>query len=124
MLKRVQTFIENYGPVVQDGFRFEGAYTDLIIEGDGDFLTQDTIWVLKVIKSKPNAKQTLQVLIYYLIGEASTNPNFKMINKIGIFNPRLYQAYILKPENLASETFNEVSLYVSDIMSKKHLRLS
>ena len=112
MLKRVQTFIEAYGPVVQDGFRFDGAYTDLITDGDGDFLTQDTVWDLKVIKSKPNAKQTLQVLIYYLMGKASTNPNFNSINKIGIFNPRLNQAYILNLEKMASETLDEVSLDV------------
>jgi len=48
MVNRSITFMKKYGPVVKDGFTFEGGYTELVTTGDGDFLTADTLWDLKV----------------------------------------------------------------------------
>jgi len=112
MLSRVKTFIHKFGPVIQDGIRFEGAYTDIITDGDADFLTEDTLWDLKVIKANPDSKQTLQVLVYYLMGDVSNNPLFKKINKVGIFNPRLNKVYILEVFKLGSQALDDVLLDV------------
>lgn len=54
MVLRSLAFIENYGSVTKDGFTFEGAYTDVITIGDGDYLTADTLWDFKVSKKEPN----------------------------------------------------------------------
>lgn len=53
MVKRSLTFIENYGPITKDGFTLDGAYTDIITIGDGDFLTENTVWDFKVSKHDP-----------------------------------------------------------------------
>ena len=97
MVQRSLHFFETYGPITLDGFTFGSAYTDTITSGDGDFLTKDTLWDFKVIKSKPNKDYTLQVLIYYLMGIRSNQPEFLSISKLGFFNPRqniVYQTAI------------------------------
>ena len=50
MIKRTLSFWEQYGPIIKDGFTFEGGYTSIISAGDGDYLTKDTLWDLKVLK--------------------------------------------------------------------------
>ncbi|KRK10190.1 hypothetical protein FD11_GL002144 [Ligilactobacillus pobuzihii E100301 = KCTC 13174] len=48
MVQLSLNFFEQYGPKKVDGFTFEGGYTDLITSGDGDFITEDTLWDFKV----------------------------------------------------------------------------
>ena len=48
MVLRSLAFIENYGPIIKDGFTFEGGYTDIVSSGDGDYLTENTLWDFKV----------------------------------------------------------------------------
>ncbi len=95
MVRRGLTFFEEYGPVTEHGPRFPGGYTDTVPQGDGDFLTKDTIWDFKVSKNTPTAQHTLQLAMYYLMGKHSTNKHFETVEKIGIFNPRLNAAFIL-----------------------------
>lgn len=109
MVERSRTFNDIYGPIVKDGFTFEGGYTNLISSGDGDFLTETTLWDLKVSKSNPTNKNTLQLLIYYLMGLHSTHENFQEIEKLGVFNPRLNKVYLLDVNNIPSEIISEVS---------------
>ena len=64
MIKRTLSFWEQYGPIIKDGFTFEGGYTPIISAGDGDYLTKDTLWDLKVLKEEIKPKYTLQLLIF------------------------------------------------------------
>lgn len=82
-----------YGPTKVNGFTFKGGYTNSIDAGDGDFLTQDTLWDFKVSKYPPKKEHTLQLLIYYFMGKNSIHDYFTPIKKIGIFNPRLNKVY-------------------------------
>ncbi|MEY8345885.1 hypothetical protein [Niallia circulans] len=109
MVERSMTFINNYGPIVKDGFTFEGGYTNIISSGDGDFLTRNTLWDFKVSKNEPTNKHTLQLLIYYLMGIHSIHDEFQEVDKIGIFNPKLNKVYILDIKDIPSETIVEVS---------------
>lgn len=109
MVLRSLAFIENYGPVTKDGFTFEGAYTDVITIGDGDYLTADTLWDFKVSKKEPNKDQTLQILIYYIMGKHSNYLEFNNIQNLGIFNPRLNKAYSLSVSDISDEIITEVS---------------
>lgn len=109
MVERSRTFNKNYGPVVKDGFTFEGGYTELISSGDGDFLTETTLWDFKVSKSDPTNKNTLQLLIYYLMGLHSLHEIFQEIEKLGVFNPRLNKVYILDIDSISPEVISEVS---------------
>lgn len=115
LVRRGIYFFETYGPVTKDGFTFEpengtvkdyekmiqtgkgafGGYTATVNTGDGDFLTSDTLWDFKVSKAKPTSKHTLQLLMYWIMGQHSKQDFFKKITKLGIFNPRLNSVYIL-----------------------------
>ena len=80
MVKRGMAFWKKYGPIVKDGFTFEGGYTKIVSNGDGDYLTQDTLWDFKVSKKEINSQQTLQLLMYYIMGIHSENIEFQNIN--------------------------------------------
>lgn len=43
MVERSLDFFQENGPVIMDGFDSEGAYTDQIHIGDGDFITERTL---------------------------------------------------------------------------------
>ena len=109
MINRSLKFFEKYGPIVKDSFTFEGGYTNIIQKGDGDFLTKDTLWDFKVSKNTPTSKNTLQLLIYYLMGKHSIHSEFESIDKIGIFNPRLNNIYLLEISNISDNVIYEVS---------------
>ena len=109
MVNRSLKFWENYGPIVKDGFTFEPCgYTQTVDSGDGDFLTKDTMWDFKVSKSKPTNKHTLQLLMYWIMGQHSGNNDFKNITNLGIFNPRLNTVYTLPMSKVDSETIKVV----------------
>lgn len=112
MVERSRSFNDNFGPIVKDGFTFEGGYTQLISSGDGDFLTETTLWDFKVSKKGPTNKHTLQLLIYYLMGVHSIHSEFKQIEKLGIFNPRLNKVYLLEINAISNEIINEVNTTV------------
>ena len=85
MIKRTLSFWEQYGPIIKDGFTFEGGYTSIISAGDGDYLTKDTLWDLKVLKEEIKPKYTLQLLIYLIMGQHSVHKEFKDITQLGIY---------------------------------------
>ena len=109
MVKRSLYFFENNGPVIESGFNFKGAYTNKILTGDGDILTEDGLWDMKVSKNNFTSKQTLQLLVYYLMGLKSENRDkFIKIEKIGLFNPRLNTAYYKFIKDIPEEVIERV----------------
>ena len=112
MVERSLSFFKAFGPVTADGFTMEGAYTATITTGDGDFLTHDTLWDLKVTTGKPNKDHTLQLLIYYLMGRRSIHPEFQNIEKLGIFNPRQNTIYQLPIFKISYQVIKEVEVNV------------
>lgn len=109
MVERSVAFLDLYGPVVRDGFHFEGGYTSTIDSGDGDFITADTLWDFKVSKSKPTAKHTLQLLIYYMMGVNSHDPIFNQLIHLGIYNPRRHEVYRIGIDRLDLAMLEDVS---------------
>ncbi|WP_142828592.1 hypothetical protein [Planococcus soli] len=112
MVERVIVFSKKYGPITKDGFTFEGGYNQTITTGDGDFLTETGLWDLKVSKSGPTNKHTLQLLVYYLLGLHSLHDEFDNLKELGVFNPRLNRVYVLPikdiPSNIISAVTSEV----------------
>lgn len=125
MVKRAEKFFETFGLPVVDGFTFEpegltpsdwkesnsnsfGGYTKTVDSGDGDFLTKDTLWDFKVSKSKPTSKHTLQLLMYWIMGQHSLKPMYVPITKIGFYNPRFSTVYILDISSVPQEIIKEV----------------
>ena len=85
-----------------------GGYTVTVETGDGDFLTDDTLWDFKVSKSKPTNKHTLQLLMYWIMGKHSGKSIFNNITKLGIFNPRLNIVYLLDIKNISEDIIKAV----------------
>lgn len=109
MVERSVSFWNKYGPIIKDGFTFEpNGYTNTVDSGDGDYLTADTLWDFKVIKSKPTNKHTLQLLMYWIMGQHSGQEIFKNIQRLGIFNPRLNAIYFLDIKTISKEIIAEV----------------
>ena len=109
MVIRSLKFWNEYGPIVKDGFTFEqNGYSKMVSSGDGDYLTSDTLWDFKVSKAKPNSKHTLQLLMYWIMGQHSGKKEFKKIDKIGIFNPRLNTVYTYEMKDIPPETIREI----------------
>lgn len=114
LVNRSLTFFEKFGPIVKSDFNFNpevenkelynhmmetgkgtyGGYTSFVSKGDGDFLTDDTMWEFKVTKTNPNSKQTMQLLMYWIMGLHSNQWIYKNIRKLGIFNPRHNAVYL------------------------------
>lgn len=109
MVNRSLTFWKEYGPIIKDGFTFEGGYTDIVSSGDGDYLTKDTLWDFKVSKDEPKSKYTLQLLMYYIMGCHSIHPEFEKIEKLGIFNPRKNKVYLANTSSISPEIIEKVS---------------
>ena len=109
MVERSISFWNKYGPIVKDGFTFEpNGYTKTVDSGDGDYLTVDTLWDFKVTKSKPTNKHTLQLLMYWIMGQHSGQEVYKNIQNLGIFNPRLNVVYLLGIKSVSEEIIAEV----------------
>lgn len=109
MVERSLAFFKQYGPITKDGFDLEGAYTDKVTKGDGDFLTRDTLWDFKVSKTKPTSKHTLQIIIYYLMGKRSVHEEFETVTHIGLFNPRQNVVYTLAVDEVDSEIIADIN---------------
>lgn len=109
MVNRAKNFFKQYGPIVKDGFTFEGGYTNIVSTGDGDFLTKNVLWEFKVSKYGPTSAHTLQLLMYYLMGIHSIHKVFQDIKQIGVFNPRLNNVYLFEISNIPPDTISEVS---------------
>lgn len=109
MVMRSMQLWKEYGPVIETGFTFKKeAFTNTVTDGEGDFLTKDTIWDYKVSKNKLTTQQTLQLLMYWIIGQHDGSPKYKNIKKLGIFNPRLNIVYTLNVSQIPDEIIEAV----------------
>lgn len=124
MVDRSINFFEKYGPIIKDGFTFEGGYTKIIDSGDGDFLTSNTLWDFKVSSSTPKSQHTLQLLVYYLMGKNSIHNEFDNIEKLGIFNPRLNCVFLKNINEIPSDVIETVSKEVIGYNSKNKKMVS
>ena len=58
MVNRSMSFWKIYGPILHSEITFDGGYSSTVNAGDGDYVTEDTIWDFKVSK-KVQALNTL-----------------------------------------------------------------
>lgn len=109
MVSRSLAFWEDFGPIFKDNLTFESGYTAEVSTGDGDYLTEDTLWDFKVSKNGPTNKNTLQLLLYYLLGLRSIHKELQKVRRLGIYNPRLNIVYLLDVEKIAPEVVEAVT---------------
>ena len=116
MVGRSVAFWEEYGPIVKHGFTFENplsglvnsGYTETVSSGDGDYLSATTLWDFKVAKTKPTSKHTLQLLMYWIMGQHSGQDIFRQVTKLGIYNPRLNSVYLLDTSAILQDVIKDV----------------
>lgn len=108
MVMRALCFFDAYGPKVLDGFTFEGGYTDMVVAGDGDFTTADTLWDFKVSKRPVMKEHTLQLLMYWRMGLHSVHSEFRNVRYLGIYNPRMNEVSRIAAVNIPQEVIAEV----------------
>lgn len=112
MVERSLRFFEQYGPKILDGLTFEGGYTGYVATGDGDFLTNDTLWDFKVSKRKLQNKYTLQLLMYWRMGLHSIHPEYRNVKYLGVYNPRMNVVYQLDVNNISADVISTVETEV------------
>ena len=108
MVNRALDFLKEYGPIKAYGIDFGKAYTDYINIGHVDYLTKDTLWDIKTSKRPISIKSTLQVVVYWIMGQHSRKEEFKNIDKVGIFNPRENKAYILETKDIPAPVIKKI----------------
>lgn len=112
LVKRTLEIFKIYGPKTMDGLTFEGGYTDRVVAGDGDFMTENILWDLKVSKRTLSKDQILQIIMYWRMGLHSVHPEYKKIRYLCVFNPRLNVLYKLPVENISQEIIDEIEVSV------------
>lgn len=109
MTMRSLDFFKEKGPILRDHVTFEDdGYTQVVSSGDGDYLTADALWDLQVTKAKLTTKNTLQLLMEYIMGLHSKKPEFQSVRQLGIFNPRLNAAYTLPVAGIPADVIRAV----------------
>ena len=122
MVSRGINLFEQYGPVIKTGFTFEpNGYTEIVSKGEGDFLTEDTIWDFKLYGENTRISKavTLQLLMYWIMGRHSGNSQFDTVEKIAFFNPRSNVAYMYQCERINSSIISEIEQRVIGYPSDK-----
>lgn len=108
MTDRTLEFLSQAGPDIISPLRFDGGYTEVITAGDGDFMTADTLWDMKVSVHGPKPAHTLQLLLYWMLGMNSIYPYYRNVSHLGLFNPRLGAAYRYDLRRLDDDMVAEV----------------
>ena len=109
MVERCVAYLRENGPVTKTGFDFKPrGYTRIVGNGDGDVLTANGLWDLKTNKTRPNSKQTLQLLMYWIMGQHSGQKMFRNARYIGLINPRLGVVYRFDMNEMDEEIISVV----------------
>lgn len=108
MVERSIEFFDSYGPKIADHLTFKGGYTGHVTNGDGDFLTKDTLWDFKVSKQRLSSKSVLQLLIYWRLGLHSIHPEYQRIKYLGVYNPRMNVIYRYSVDKISEKAIEEL----------------
>ena len=108
MIERSIFLFRKCGCLRGTNFTFGNAYTNIIDNGTGDYLINDTLWIVLVVKGRPSSYNTLRLLVHYIMSQHSGLDLFDGIGYIGIFNPRLNIAYKMKVSDIPIELIKEV----------------
>ena len=110
MVQRGVDFLHHCSSIIKTGINLEGSYTDIVVNGDIDYLTDNALIDFKVIRGDFTADHTLQILMYYLMGLHSTHSeDFKKVKWLALFNPRKNIVCFINVKDISKSVIDEVS---------------
>lgn len=105
---------------ISNGFLLSGG--KYVKPSDFDYLCKKSLWDLKVSKKQITTTDTLQILMYYLMGinaKGEIREFFDRIETIGFFNPRLNLCSLIKVEEISEDVKEKVKKDVIGIELKE-----
>lgn len=109
MVLRAMNIVYESGDLVEVGPIFPLGYTEIVDSGDADFLTTEALIDIKTSKKEPNKNDTLQILMYYILGKNSLMcDRYINIKNLVIANPRLNEKYYIKTDYINANIINDV----------------
>lgn len=110
MVNRGVNFLKHCSSEIKSGLDFEGGYTNIVVNGDCDYLTENALIDFKVIHGEITTNYTLQILMYYLLGLNSKNKSdFQKVKWLALFNPRKNIVYYINVKKISDSVVEEVS---------------
>lgn len=110
LLDRSISFIDSLNKTIIHGYEFTNGYTELVESGDGDFMTDTTMYDMKCVnKLRVDNKYTLQLLMYYILGVNSRQDQYMSVNKLAVWNPRYGAVSSIKIADIPGEVVLEVA---------------
>lgn len=118
MVNRGVSFLKRFSEV-KTGMTFEGGYTNIVVNGDCDYLTDSSLIDFKVLRGNVTNKHTLQILMYYLMGLHSIHSSeFQKVKWLALFNPRKNVVYYINVRRIPEAVIKEVSRDVIGYLDK------
>ena len=109
MVQRGVDFLHHCNSSILTGINLEGSYTDIVVNGDIDYLTDNALIDFKVIRGDFTTDHTLQILMYYLMGLHSFHSeDFKKVKWLALFNPRKNIVYFIHIKDIPKSVIDEV----------------
>lgn len=109
MVNRGVSFLKRFSEI-KTGLTFAGGYTDIVVNGDCDYLTDNSLIDFKVLRGNVTNNHTLQILMYYLMGLYSIHSSeFQKVKWLALFNPRKNVVYYINIRRIPEAVINEVS---------------
>ena len=121
MLDRLQHWVMDK-TVIRNGFVMPGGYSEIVNCGDGDLLTQDGLWDIKLLKRSPTSKNTLQLLMYWRMGLRSEEPADFDVSHLGIFNPKLNMEWSARTDQISDDVVEEVERFAIGYGDRDHVK--
>ena len=110
MVNRGVNFLKHSSSEIKTGMTFEGSYTDIVVNGDCDYLTDNSLIDFKVLSGNVTKNHTLQILMYYLMGLHSIHSSeFQKVKWLALFNPRKNVVYYINVGKIPESVIKEVS---------------
>lgn len=110
MVQRGVDFLHHCSSFVKTGINLDGSYTNIVVNGDIDYLTNNALIDFKVIRGEITNNHTLQILMYYIMGLRSIHSeDFKKVKWLALFNPRKNMVYFINTNHIPKSVIDEVS---------------
>lgn len=109
MVNRGVSFLKRFSEI-KTGLTFEGGYTNIVVNGDCDYVTDNSLIDFKVLRGNVTNNHTLQILMYYLMGLHSIHSSeFQKVKWLALFNPRKNVVYYINVRRIPEVVIDEVS---------------